>query len=291
MGSLLLFILLSSALYINFRIFDSWKVDRLSVIGVNYLVCILLGIFVSPESIAFPENLFESLWPFLALILGALFLTNFFLTGLTVEKLGLTISSVATKISLVIPFFFSLAIHSWRGFHFSALVGLFFCGLAIWFVSRKEGERVVLSGKAGWLPLMIFLGTGITDVLSQWCNERLVPSGSQSQFVLLVFLGAFFATFLFWIGKGKSRNMKVSSKEIAAGVLLGIPNYYSYFFLLKALQDFNNQGDIVFPVGNLGVILTTTLVAALYFKDRLTRGNLLGILFSILSLFFIFSPL
>jgi len=285
MLSLLGFILLSSALYINFRIFETWNVNRLQVISMNYLVCLVLGFFFSAPSASQLLAIPSSGWWFWPLVLGAIFLGNFFLTGLTVERMGMTVSSVSTKISLVIPFFASILLHNGKGLGLASGLGLIFCCFSIWLVSQKESPADSSSGFSGWwLPLFIFLGTGVTDALSQWCNETQVPMENQPLFVMMVFLGAFLASLPFFLRSVSEGRNRLSSKIFLAGFMLGLPNFFSYYFILKALDSFENQGNIVFPVANLGVILVTGLVSYLFFRDSLSRQNLLGILFSFLSL-------
>jgi len=285
--NLLLFVLLSSALFINFRVFEGWNVDKLQVISINYLVCIVLGSVFATTNGGISRDVFFSAWTGWAILLGMLFLLNFSLTGITVEKAGLSIASVATKISLVLPFGFSFVMHNGAGFQVTDFIGLFFSGIAIWLVSGK-GLVKKNSGKSAWFPLLIFLGTGTTDVLSQWCNETMVPQNERAAFVLLVFAGAFLGSVLFLTVRKVKDQTRFSFKTILAGILLGLPNYFSYYVILNALQDFNNEGNIVFPAGNLGVILTTGFVSYFYFKDYFSGRNLLGIGFSVLSLALLF---
>jgi drug/metabolite transporter (DMT)-like permease len=275
-------------LYINFRIFDSWKVDRLPVISVNYFVCILLGYGFSAGGKPISQQDIFSSWVILALILGFLFLCNFFLTGLTVEKKGLSVASIATKMSLVLPFVFSLVIHEGRGGNVYSFVGLAFAACAIWFVSGSGSKENASSLGFSWLPILIFFLTGLTDVLSQWSNESLVPSESRNLFVMFVFAGAFFGSLPVVVYQYVNAKVRINWLTLGAGVLLGVPNYFSYYMLLKALQEFNNEGNIVFPAGNLGVILMTGVTSFLFFKDPFTLRNLLGIIFSALSLGFLF---
>jgi len=287
LGLLVAFIFLSSILYINFRFFEIWNIDRWQAIGVNYLVCSLLGFFLIKDSPSLNINLFSSQWLIWAVFLGFLFLTNFFLTGLTVQKLGLTIASVATKISLVIPYVFSIFVFHASEFSLLSALGLLTSGLAIWFISDKGESKVSGINWYSVLPFVIFAVTGSADVLSQWCNFTMVPANETSVFVWVVFVAAFAFSLpfvLYPLVVGKSR---LQLKSVLAGLTLGIPNYFSYLFLIKTLEAFDNHGDFVFPVGNIGVILFTSGVALFYFKDRFSFRNFLGLGFSILALGFL----
>ena len=74
-------------------------------------------------------------------------------------------------------------------------------------------------------------------------------------------------------------------KDILAGILLGIPNYFSIYFQLKALSAFDNNGAIVYPSLNIGIIIGSTLAAVLIFKERLSRVNQVGVALAVVVIF------
>ena len=57
--------------------------------------------------------------------------------------------------------------------------------------------------------------------------------------------------------------------ELLYGLLLGIPNYFSARFLLRALERV--AAVIVFPTFSVGTILVVTLTGVLLFKERLGK--------------------
>ncbi|UOQ70580.1 hypothetical protein [Hymenobacter cellulosilyticus] len=46
-----------------------------------------------------------------------------------------------------------------------------------------------------------------------------------------------------------------ATKNLVAGIVLGIPNYFSIYFLIMALGNFGNDGAFVYPVANVATIL------------------------------------
>ena len=54
------------------------------------------------------------------------------------------------------------------------------------------------------------------------------------------------------------------------------------YFILKALSAFDNNGAILFPIFNVGIIVLCTLAALTIFSEQLLRINKLGILLAIL---------
>jgi len=285
MLALLVFIFSSSSLFLVFRALDKDR-DPLQVILFNYLFCILFSLFsgFQDNSIHF-ASIPESSWLLPSLGLGLGFLLNFFLTQQSIEKMGLGVSSVANKLSLILPFFFTLLMNG-KEPGFRALAGLLLCIPAI-FLSSGNGKSTTSGSRAAYyklLPLAIFLGTGLTDILTQWINENLLAPEEEAAFVLLVFSGAFLSAGLLSLYRILKGQMVLSFRNLLPGFLLGLPNIISYKSILAALNAFNHQGNLVFPVANLGVIVLTGLVSFFYFKDKLSARNLAGMGLALLAL-------
>lgn len=285
MLALLIFILSSSSLLLIFRSLGKAK-DALQILLFNYLFCI----FFSFADVAIQRNTIIPVplsftWFPLAAGLGILFLINFRLTERTVRLVGASISSVATKVSLVMPFFFTLILRG-EAPSLRSLIGLLLCFAAIIFCSGKAVNEDGKKGNAAlWLlPLSIFLGTGITDILSQWLNQAQVPSGDSDLMILLVFFSAFLSSLIFAFFRKSPGNPVIQFSHAWPGLLLGLPNFISYKSLLAALTAFHHQGNVVFPIANLGVIVFTTLVSALVFREKLSRKNWIGIVLALVSL-------
>ena len=56
---------------------------------------------------------------------------------------------------------------------------------------------------------------------------------------------------------------------------MGIPNYFSSFFLLKALLTL--PADVVYPVFSVGSILIVMTAGILFFRERLGRRQVYGL--------------
>jgi drug/metabolite transporter (DMT)-like permease len=75
-----------------------------------------------------------------------------------------------------------------------------------------------------------------------------------------------------WI-KGRNR---FSLRDIVAGVFLGIPNFFSIYLLLKMLNQ-GWDGSVMYPMVNVSVLLLSTFVAVIIFREKLNRLNWIGI--------------
>ena len=290
MIALFLFVLSSGSLFIIFRGMGKDK-DPLQVITWNYFFCTAFSFLNftlnAPES---SENQAEfSPWMIAALGLGVLFLINFSLTGESVRRCGLSVTAIAGKLSLVLPFGFT---------HFQSgnlpsiipLTGLLLCLPAIYLSAARNSSADKSNQNAiWWLPFLVFAGTGLTDILTQVLNKDLLKPGDPEFFVLLVFFGALLSALVVCFKRYFSGELDFRWSNVLSGFALGLPNFISYKSILAALEAFHHQGNVVFPVANLGVILFSSLASLLYFRDFLSFRNRIGILFSVVSLLLLLS--
>ena len=108
-------------------------------------------------------------------------------------------------------------------------------------------------------------------------NEVEVFSGSLFGFA------AFFGLII--LGVKTLRNPEpFGLKNIVAGVVLGVPNYYSIVFLIKALQTKGFESSTLFTINNVSIVIVSTLVGFLLFKEKFSVKNKIGILLAILGI-------
>ena len=100
-------------------------------------------------------------------------------------------------------------------------------------------------------------------------------------FFLLFFWAFFFALLLMFL-ELKRTGKKVDGKEFLAGILVGIPNYFSSVLLLKAL--INLPAFLVYPCFSTGTILLVTLVSTVIFKEKPGARKWYGLLLILIPL-------
>ena len=130
------------------------------------------------------------------------------------------------------------------------------------------------------LVLAVFLGTGILDTLLNVADHSFKEPSFQKIFPVFCFSTAFVVGAIV----SAIKRDKIEGKNLLAGVLLGIPNYFSIYFLLKSLDAFDNNGALVYPVLNIGIILLSSFLAFVLFKERLTKLNLVGVGIAVIAL-------
>ena len=83
----------------------------------------------------------------------------------------------------------------------------------------------------------------------------------------------------------------INFKNIIGGICLGVPNYFSIYFLLKALQHPTWNSASVFTINNVAIVMFSTLLGILLFKERLSIKNWFGIGLAIVSIILVaFGP-
>ena len=74
-------------------------------------------------------------------------------------------------------------------------------------------------------------------------------------------------------------------KNILWGVAFGIPNFFCLVFFLKALATPHLNSSIVFALVSIGIVIISSLTGILFFKERLSTTNWIGILLSICAIY------
>lgn len=275
-------IVLTAWLTISFKIIDRLGINNLQAIVYNYTVCVITGSMVNGS---FPINgsLVQQPWFAWALFMGACFILLFNLAAYTVQKIGVAAATVAYKLSMVIPFLFSLYLYHEQS-TILKFAGVALALLAVWFTTRPAGGNKK-DKKGSWLiwamPLLLFVGSGLLDTMIKYVEQAFINPANQNTYLITAFcvaasIGWLILFYLFATGR-----QKMSGRAVLAGIGIGVPNYFSIWALLGALKGYANNSSAIIPINNMGIVLLTALVAWLIFKEKLSATNWLGIALSL----------
>ncbi len=264
MGYLFLFFSLLSSLIIAImlKFFERWGYDRVVVIASNYAVACLLGIVLSKPSMM--EN---SIIPF-AVMVGLLFFVTFVIYSVAIRKEGIAPAVTFGRISLAIPVLLSILFWGERP-------GILnFLGLVIIFtvVLSWEGRVSKLSATL----LALFLLSGTIDASMKYFKVHF-SSVNEGKFLLFIFLFSFVWSWIYVFIVRK----RLKFPHIFAGLIMGIPNFFSSFFLLKTLGRV--PAYVSFPFITIGLITLSALAGYTIFSESLSRKKVLLILLGILG--------
>lgn len=283
---ILLCILMNVLIYVNFKIFPRFKVNTVHAIIFNYFFCTAGGLWLSGGLPDLSGSGIE--WATIAAGLGVIFIVNFNLISLTTERYGISVASIATKLSLAIPVIVSLFLlnSQFKIFNFWNYAGIFLALPAMFLGSLKREGNHEPKTKGYWalLPLTTFLLSGTIDASINIANFFFLEPGNEPGFILTIFASAAILGAGYLVTKKK----KIRSKNILAGLTLAVPNFLALFFLIRSLNAFNNDGSVVYPTVNTGVIIFASFLSWRLFKDRFTLLNKIGIALSALSIVLIY---
>lgn len=285
---LALSILFSVLLLINFRLHPRFGVNTFQAIILNYPICFLTGLVFLPENKHFNPD-FSQPSTLFAMLLGVGFVVTFLLSGESTQRMGITATSLANNISLVIPVVFSLIVlKSSQNFDALNYLGLFLAMIAVVLSTLKKEKKIETRSlnTSDWLlPIVVFVMYGITNTAFNFLNARYVTaSGNTIPFTLIILIGSIvFGTIILIIRilRGKE---KLQLKSLWAAIPLGIPNFLSFYFLLKALDAFQNNGAYVLPIYNISVILLSAIIALAFFQEKLSNLNKVGLMLAVIAI-------
>jgi len=282
-------VLLNVALFTAFRSFSIVRINTFQAVVVNYFVCTLTGLFfIETENL---PQLFNYYAPWIpsALVLGILLIVTFTLMGITTRQISMTVASIAAKMSMVIPVLFAIYLFNIETKQFDLIntLGMILGILSIIFSSLKASSVNEETQRFRWsfilLPLSVFFLSGMVDTIINYANIYHISAQGLRIFPVQAFFiaGVIGASWLYF---KKERFMR---RSLIGGLYLGIPNYFSIYFVLKALNAFENDGSLMFPILNISIILLSSLVALAFFKEKLRWINWLGLIIAIGAIFMI----
>jgi drug/metabolite transporter (DMT)-like permease len=226
-------------------------------------------------------------WWLLAISISFLFISLFYLMAKTAQEMGVSVSSNASKMSMLIPLVLLAVMNPSERLSGLQIIGILIALLGIYFTSLKGGKG---KGKmALFWPFLLFIGTGSLDYLLAIANQELLQNASDDNLFTSLTFGLAFLWGLVYLIYLKIKDQYIfTPKVIIAGGILGIINYGSIFFLLRTYGSNIAQKTVVLPINNMGVIIVSTLFSILLFREKLSAKNFLGLALSLFSIFLIF---
>lgn len=277
MISLILAILFTVVLFLCFKEFEKRNINTQQAITFNYLVASALAYILYTDDVKF-LSIAESSWILPTIALGVFFVIMFNLMAITTQRLGISIASMVSKISLIIPVIATLIYKDNIDFSWVNLLGIILALIAVYLTFKKK-EKIQHSIN---IAIILFFGAGILDLSMDFIQSNYLTSKNDfSLFIIIIF----FVAFLTGLLKIIYSKQKVELKNIVAGIILGLPNYFSIYFVLMSLEKLG--GIIVFPALNIGVVLLSSILSFMLYKEYLSKLNWIGISLACISILLI----
>ena len=279
---LLLSICCSTYLVVLFRYFKNHHIDARQAIVANYITCVITGIIVSgdvPDS----QIIYQDWFP-ITLFLGCSFYFIFNLMAFVSANIGITLTSVSGKISMVIPVTIAVYLYG-QELTFLKVSAMILALFAVYLTSKvPEKNQQALHAKGLLLAFLIFIGSGINDAVINYAFFYFLQPAEFALFNISIFAIAATVGIFTLLVYSLFYKSTLSIKSIAGGILLGIPNYFSMLFLLKALAIPGWESSVIFPINNMGIVILTAVCGLLLFREKFSRTNIAGILLALIAI-------
>jgi len=271
---LLLAIFSSAMVSIVMRLSERKVTHNLGMLVMNYLMCSLLSASSTGLYHLFdPSNGRLAITTAMGCFNGVLYLVSFVLLQVNVRRNGVVLSSTFMKLGLLVTMVVSVCFYGEMP-NLMQAAGFILAVAAIILINyRKEETKTGFRAGLIWLLLC----GGMADAMSKIFEESGVP-GMDGQFLFFTF----FTAFVFCILCMLAKRQKVGKWEALFGLLIGVPNFYSSKFLLRALEDV--AAVIAYPVYSVAGILVVTLAGVLLFRERLEKRQWVALAIILMAL-------
>jgi len=215
---------------------------------------------------------------------GFLFLFN--MIAYCTRELGVAVASVSTKLSLIIPATTFILIDPTDNLSMMKIFAFTLAVVAIILSSFGKTSNFKGHTKSPLLlavPAIIFIGSGGIDLVF-----GLYSNANPLIFTAVPFTIAFGVGLIARILPQHRHPLKV--KDLIGGVILGVTNFASLYFLLGAFENSGLDKSSVIPTLNIGVIIFSTIAALVLFKEKPSTKTTWGLALGLISIsVFLFS--
>jgi drug/metabolite transporter (DMT)-like permease len=282
---LLLSVFSSSLIFVLFKLFPTFRIDTFQAIVFNYFTAFFLGIFLYGNTWK-SVFLYAGNWPYFACCCALLFISLFILMGISSQKNGVSSTSIAVKMSMAISLIIIIIAYN-ESLSVFKIAGILLAFIGVFLVTyEKQKERKETSFL--WILLVLFLGSGLLDFLLNYVQKyelnQLTPSlFSAIGFGIAGLIGLIILSFLF-----VKKQRVFSLRNIVAGIVLGVPNYFSIYLLIVSYQSTGWNDSTVLAVNNVLVVILAAFIGFIVFKEKVNKQKILGFVTAVVAIILLF---
>ncbi len=251
----------------------------LNILTVNYVIAFGAAIGINAWNgldvvPAFPVWF----WIFCAFI-GFIFIANFFVLSRSVHLNGVGVSIAAMRLALLVPVLLSVFFYG-ELLTYSKIAGILLVfGALFMLIAARRDVSLTKVGSAGLL-LLLFFFSGMADASLKIYEEEMSAVASEAHLMSAIFMFSLLFGIAAIIKTGDIRRINLS--EIKLGVSIGVPNLLSSIFLINAFAYFD--ASVVYSVINMLVVMGGALIGLLYWKDKVSRFEAIGMAMAVLAI-------
>jgi uncharacterized membrane protein len=80
------------------------------------------------------------------------------------------------------------------------------------------------------------------------------------------------------------KKTKFHLKSIIAGLILGIPNFFSIYFIFVTLDEGVFEPSSVFGIMNISIVVLSFVIGILFFKEKVRTIHYIGVVTAIAAI-------
>lgn len=284
---LIIHILFALGMFISLKIIDTKQLNKYQAITVNYIVALILTVLSTGGEIAGEVDNMGTGMFLASLWVGFLFILSFVLMSFSTERAGIGLTTALNKMSVVIPVTVGILYLGQDDNITEKIFGIILALISfVLILYKSKNEKVSLLTLA--LPVSVFVISGLIDTSMEITNKKILSEDSHQE----LFLSGIFATasliglvtIIFDKIKRKSAHT-FESKNILWGAVMGTFNFLVSKMILVNVGLMG--GSVVFPVHNASVVMLTALAGMLFFKERFTVKQWIGVVLAVISVIII----
>lgn len=282
---LLLAIVCGATYSVFFKLFACRGVDSLQAIAFNYLTAFALGTAFACVSGDFVVPTGVASWG-TAVLLGSTFVGAFVLMARSTALTGVTLTTVASRVSLVIPVVCSFLLFPEGDAPRWWAVAVILVAMVMMFVPSGEKRRQQRLQRASLLlyPLGVWVLFGVNNFGLKWAQSVLIAPQESAAFSAIIFLFAvMFAVVALMVRRDK-RGFEWGA--LVGGVTLGVANFFVTWGMLRGLAEV--PASIFFPTYHTTIVALVAVVGTVAFKERLSKVQWLGVAVAVLGIVMFF---
>jgi drug/metabolite transporter (DMT)-like permease len=277
-------ILLNVIVFTVLKSFPRFGIHPLQAIVANYVVCVITGCLftgIQPFTVATTQEP----WLPWGLLMGVAFIAIFNLTAYCSKVSGMASTVIASKLSLVIPVIFSIIVYKEAAGNWK-IIGLLLAFPAVYHATRTP-KTTDIAPKLLW-PVLLFLFSGSLDTLVNYIQGTFLHTqAAQAACTIICFATAGTSGLIVTSALVATGKMKLEAKNLIAGICLGIPNFFSIYFLIITLNSNLFQSSATIPLINISILVASTVTAILVFRESANRLRILGLALAVAAILLI----
>ncbi len=272
---LLLSVICSVSVGVLFKISRNYNVLTTQIVTFNYVFALLLcGLFFSPDLTAVGATAPWSIYITIGILLPSVFL----FLATSIKHIGIVKTDAAQRLSLFIPILASWLLFK-EEFNMLKISAFLVAFPALLLILSKPTQNT----KNSWsYAAVVLLGFGIIDILfKQIALYTKLPYPTS---LFIVFTIALIAMIVIIGYEMILKKITLNLTSVLFGGLVGLCNFGNILFYLKAHKAFAENPSTVFAGMNMGVIIAGSVVGLLFFKEKLSTKNFLGLFFALVAI-------